>query len=407
MKLHPKARTLIAVSMLVIGFVAYGFGTWLDFSVNPVGPGESAHWTDAFWPASFLGFPLVGAVIAARIPGNPIGWLLCGIGVSISISTFSSEYAQFALVTRDGTWPGGEVSAWLTSWSALVAAACLLALLIVFPSGSPRNSFWRWVLRGVVTVVGALIFFYATRPGPLDGIRDVVNPLGVDGLKAAADILTPILGFTLAVVLVAAVGDKIRVFLGSSGIERQQLKSFAIASLIFPTLFALTMVAEGLIGGDGSEGEFDPVVLVFFIGFNSLAAAIGLAVFKHRLYEIDVVVNRALVYGALTAILAGAYLSLVFGLQALLAPVTAESDLAIAASTLAVAALFRPIRSRLQSFIDRRFYRRKVDREKTIEEFNLRLRDEVDLEALSSRLIEVVSSTLQPAHLSLWIREST
>lgn len=389
-------------------FVMYVLAVWLDQGVNPKGPGESTHWADAFWPAAFLGFPVVGAIIASRLPRNIIGWLLCAIGFSIELSVFSSEYSQFALVTTDGAAPAGTLFAWLTSWSALIAAGSLPTLLIVFPSGSPRSRFWRGAVWWVAAATITLIFFYATRPGPLDGVREVDNPVGMEVMGGPAAAVIPWLGASLALVMVAAIADKVWVFIMSTGIERQQIKSFALAALVFPTLFALAIASEGVIGGQGNEGEFDPVVLAFFFGFNGLATAIGFAVFKHRLYEIDLVINRTLVYGLLTAILAGAYVGLVFGLQAVLSPVTAESDLAIAASTLAVAALFRPVRTRVQSFIDRRFYRRKFDKEQTIEGFNSHLRDEVDLGQLSSRLVGVISETMQPAHVSLWLRtEST
>jgi hypothetical protein len=402
----PRARSIAAFSLLLISFLAYGFGVWLDAAINPQGPGESTHWSDAFWPAAFLGFPVVGAVIASRLPRNVIGWLLCAVGTSISVATFASEYAQFAHVSREGA-PAGEFFASLTTWVHFIAVGALLAMLIAFPTGSPRNRFWRWIVTWVTGACLALSVLYATRPGPLDGVREIDNPLGVSWMQTPGEWLIPILSLSLVAVMIVAIFDKVWTFIRSTGIQRQQIKSFALAALIFPVLFALAIASEGVIGGQGNEGEFDPVVLAFFFGFNGLAAAIGFAVFKHRLYEIDVVINRALVYGVLTAILVTSYLGLVFGFQALLAPVTAESDLAIAGSTLAVAALFQPIRSRVQSFIDRRFYRRKVDAQRTLEEFSSRLRDEVDLASLSTQLATVVNETMQPAHVSLWLRSQS
>lgn len=384
---------------------AFFVATWLDLFVNPTGPGEAAHWTDALWSAAFLGFPIVGAIIISRLTRNTIGWVLCGIGIGISVAMFAAEYAQFALVTRPGSVPLGSFFAWLVSWVHFVAIACLVMLVIVFPTGAPRNAFWRWAQRSMLVAVAVSAFLYATRAGPLDSLREVDNPAGIRALKGIADPSLPILGLLLAVIFVAAIGDKVWAFVKSSGIERQQIKWFALSALMFPVLFALTIIFEENMGR-GNMGEFDPVVLAFFLGLNGMAAGIGFAVFKHRLYEIDVVLNRALVYGGLTAILATSYIGLVFGFQALLAPVTAESDLAIAASTLAVAALFRPVRSRLQAFIDRRFYRRKFDAQRTLEEFSVRLRDEVDLGSLSAQLASVVTDTMQPTHVSLWLRNA-
>lgn len=406
MRAEPRLRLApgIAWSIPILVFAAYLLATWLDQGVNPKGPGESTHWADAFWSAAYLGFPVVGAIIVSRLPRNVIGWLLCAIGVGVELAVFASEYSQYSLVTSDGAMPGGTFFGWLTSWSALVAAGSLVTLLIVFPTGSPRNRFWRWVVAWVAIATSALIFLYATRPGPLDSLREIDNPVGIEVMKGFAAGVIPFLGGSLALAMVAAIGDKIWVLTRSTGIERQQIKSFALAALVFPTLFAVAILLEGFIGIEGNKGEFDPVVLAFFFGFNGLAAAVGVAVFKHRLYEIDLVINRTLVYGLLTAILAGAYVGLVFGFQLVLSPVTNESDLAIAASTLAVAALFRPVRTRVQAFIDRRFYRRKFDKERTIEEFSSHLRDEVDLGQLSSQLVSVVTDTMQPAHVSLWLR---
>ena len=399
-----RSGVVFLIPMVAVG--SFAISVWLDLAVNPKGPGESTHWSEALWPASFLGFPVVGAIIVSRLRRNTIGWVLCGIGAAISVAMFSAEYAQWALVTRDGAGPFGSFFTWLSTWVHFIAIACLLLLLIVFPSGEPRNGFWRWGSRLMLGVVGVLIVLYAIRPGPLDSIRELSNPVGIDSMKGIADSLIPALGMFLATVMVAAIGDKVRFFVRSSGIQRQQIKWFAISALMFPIMFALTLIFEESMGR-GSAGEFDPVVLAFFFGFNGMAAGIGLAVLKHRLYEIDLVVNRALVYAGLTAVLAGAYLGLVFGFQALLAPVTAESDLAIAASTLAVAALFRPVKTRLQAFIDRRFYRRKFDAQRTLEDFSNRLRDEVDLGSLSTQLAHVVSETMQPTHVSLWLRRET
>lgn len=400
----PARRVSSAVFVIpIVVLGTYIAATWLDLFVNPVGPGEATHWTDALWPASFLGFPLVGAIIVSRLRHNTIGWVLCGIGIGITMSTFSAEYAQFALVTQPGSVPIGSLFAWLTSWVHFVAIACLLMLVIVFPRGAPRNALWRWVQRGMLAVVSVSAVLYATRAGPLDGLREIDNPGGIAALKGIADAAAPILGLVLVLVFISSIGDKVWVFVKASGIERQQIKWFALSGLMFPILFGLTILFEESMGR-GSLGQFDPVVLAFFVGFNGMAAGIGFAVFKHRLYDIDLVLNRALVYGGLTAILAGFYVGLVFAFQALLAPVTAESDLAIAASTLAVAALFRPVRARVQAFIDRRFYRRKFDAERTLEEFSGRLRDEVDLGSLSAQLARVVSETMQPAHVSLWLR---
>ena len=371
-------------------------------SLNPMKPGDDPTFVGILWLSSFVGFPVVGAVIVWKLPRNPLGWMLSGIGGSVGVLAFSGEFATYALVTRGGmAW--GEAAAWTSTWIGSVGITLILLLLIFFPRSAPRNRLWRFVTGGVVAAGAALAVMYAIRPGPLDAAPRLVNPLGVEGIRWFLDPAIASLANLLVLVLLAAVVDKFVMFRRARGDERQQLKWFALAALGFPVLFAVSLVSE-IAFGRNRWGDVDPVVIAFMLGFNGMAAGIGVAVFKYRLYDVGTIVNRTLVYGAMTAILGSAYVALVFGFQALLAPFTAESDLAIAASTLAVAALFRPVRTRIQSFIDHRFYRRKFDTELTIERFSSHLRDEVDLGQLSSQLVTVVSETMQPAHVSLWLR---
>lgn len=395
---------IAAWSLLIIAIVGLAIGGYLDAFVNPQAPGEEPTTTDLLWVLSFIGFPVVGSVIVFRLPRHAIGWILCGLGGAIGLMSLSAEYAQYAYVTRGGDAVGGAVAAWITSWIIQLTSALIILLFVLFPQGHPRNAFWKWVTRFVLVGAGALSIMYSLRSGPLDNSRDVNNPFGVDALNPYIKPVIPVLGAALGVIALTAIVDKFVVYRASTGDERQQLRWFAFAALLFPLLFAFIFGLMSLFGAEEGWGPFDPVLLTFIIGFNALAVAIGIAVFKYRLYDIGVVVNKTLVYGALTAILAGTYAGLVVVLQTVLQPVTANSDLAIAASTLGVAALFHRIRRRVQSFIDRRFYRRKFDAQRTIESFGLQLRDEVSVERLSSQLITVVSDTMEPQHVSLWLR---
>ena len=373
-------------------------------SLNPMKSGDEPTFVGMLWLSSFVGFPVVGAVIVWKLPRNLLGWMLSGIGASIGILALSGEYATYALVTRSGELAGGHAAAWVSTWIGNTTVTLILLLLIFFPRGAPRNKPWRVIAGGVVAASTVLSVLYAIRPGKLDAAPELVNPLGIEGARRLLDPPIATLANLLALVLLAAIVDKVVMFRRARGDERQQIKWFALAALGFPVMFAVSLVFE-LFLGRNRWGDVDPVVIAFVLGFNGMAVGIGVAVFKYRLYDVGTIVNRTLVYGAMTAILASAYVALVFGFQALLAPFTAESDLAIAASTLAVAALFRPVRRRLQGFIDRRFYRRKFDKERTVEEFSSHLRDEVDLGHLSSRLVTVVTDTMQPAHVSLWLRD--
>lgn len=395
---------IAAWSLLIIAIGGLAMGGYLDAFVNPQAPGEESTTTDLLWVLSFVGFPVVGSVIVFRLPRNAIGWILCGLGAAMALTTFSAEYAQYAYVTREGDVVGGAVAAWITSWTIQIVSSLIILLFILFPQGRPRNAFWRWVTRFVLVAAVALAVMYSLRAGPLDNSRDVNNPFGVPALNPYIEPVIPILGAALLVVALATIVDKVVVYRRSRGDERQQLRWFALAALLFPLLFGFFLGLMTLFGAEEGWGPFDPVLLTVIIGFNAIAVSIGIAVFKYRLYDIGVVVNRTLVYGALTAILAGTYVGSIVIFQTILQPLTVESDLAIAASTLAVAALFRPIRRRVQSFIDRRFYRRKFNAQKTIETFSSHLRDEVSVERVSSQLVTAVSETMQPEHVSLWLR---
>ena len=240
-------------------------------------------------------------------------------------------------------------------------------------------------------------------PGPLGPVETISNPLGIDAVGAVLD---PIAGFGPIVLLSCiflAIGGAIVRFRRARGRERQQLKWLALAAgFMVAVLLALMAL---LLAVDTDQGAWDFVsALLVCSAIAALPVAAAIAILRERLYDIDVVINRALVYGALTATLGGSYLGAVLLLQLVLQPLTADSGLAIAASTLAVAALFRPARTRIQAAVDRRFYRRRYDAERTLAGFGARLRDQIDLEALSGELRGVVSETVQPAHISLWLR---
>jgi hypothetical protein len=240
---------------------------------------------------------------------------------------------------------------------------------------------------------------YAFAPGPLEDYPRVDNPLGIEG--AGSDVLKAfrVLGFPLFMVAAIASGASLVVrFRRSNGVERQQVKWMAAAATFTVAAWITTAIFDQVLGIDISG--------LLTVGLLALPAATAIALLRYRLYDLDVVVNRTLVYGALTATLVAAYLGLVLLFQLLLEPLTASSDLAIAGSTLAVAALFRPARNRIQELVDRRFYRRRYDAGRTVEAFSVRLRDQVALDALSDELRDVAQRTLEPAHVSLWLKDA-
>jgi hypothetical protein len=357
-----------------------------------------------------LGFAFVGALVASRQAGNRIGWLLLGTGITLALGAL----VDANLMLDDA--PARGLSAWLSDWTWyvwLTLAGIFLPLL--FPTGRPLSPPWRRVLWLGVAALVLSVLGSAFDPGRLDvdSAVPVDNPFGIGGAMADVWPVMSRAGDVLAGIAFALAAASLVVrFRRSRGVERQQLKWFAYVGLLAATGLAVAM-AQVLFGAQPSEDtEGGWLEVVGAVGwFTALGAivfgiplATGMAILRHRLYDIDVVINRTLVYGALTATLVASYVGLVLLLQLALSPLTEESDLAIAGSTLAVAALFRPLRSRIQRLVDRRFYRRRYDARQTVEAFGVRLRDEVELDSLSAELRGVVAETMQPAHVSLWLR---
>jgi hypothetical protein len=342
-----------------------------------------------------------GAVIASRYPRHAVGWIFLAMGVGLGLAIATGAYGDLGLETDYGPLPADEMGAWLASWLFIpVAFALPMLLLLLFPDG--RFTSARWRLAGWVIGLTALVAAAATAlaPGRLEGQVDILNPLGVGGgLGEVIELVEVVTTFLALPAFALAVAGLVARFRRSRGIERQQLKWFT---------YAATLVGVGFAGSLLTPGGW-PADVLFLIGLLALCGlpiAAGVAILRHRLYDVDVVINRTLVYGVLTAALVGAYVGSVLLLQFALSPLTEESDLAIAGSTLAVAGLFRPLRARIQELVDRRFYRRRYDAARTLEGFGAHLRDEVELDALKAELRAVVADTMQPAHVSLWLREA-
>jgi hypothetical protein len=344
------------------------------------------------------GFAVVGALVASRQPRNAIGWLLLAVAIVFSLSNVVE-----ALATRTAH-PAGVVM-WLDDWLSDVWIAIVgIWIPLLFPDGHLPSRAWRPVAWFGTVVFGLGVLTRAFGAHELDtsapGQHD--NPFALPG--AAGDVLGALIvpaTVAYAPAVIAAMAGMVVRLRRSRGVERQQLKWFAyVASLMLVTLMlaaAGLLVEHTTVGaavGNVAWGSF--LVLVVF----GLPLALGASILRHRLYDIDVVINRTLVYGALTASLGATYLGLVL----LVGLTVGRSNVAIAISTLAVAALFRPARARIQAAVDRRFYRSRYDAARTLEAFGSRLRDELDLEALRGEIAAVVGETVQPAHVSLWLR---
>jgi hypothetical protein len=362
--------------------------------------------------ASILTFPAVGALIFWRRPEHPIGWLFCCVNLGWAINHFAGPYAKYALVVNPGAVPAGKLAAWIYFWPGPVSVALLVLLFLLFPDGRPLSPRWRlvaWFTVGYAVVSAVTLAFV---PGRIDDTIEfqVDNPAGIGGpvgqvLVLLADILQPLTVPLLVVALISLAVRQRR----SRGQERQQLKWFTSALLLYVMLVgvdsAFFLYYRSASAMPGWASTFHDVAISSFV---LIPISASIAILKYRLYEIDILINRTLVYGSLTAMLVALYFGGIVLLQRVFFLLTGQkSTLAVVASTLAIAALFVPLRRRVQGFVDRRFYRRKYDARKTLEAFSATLREETDLEALNNDLVGVVRETMQPAHVSLWLRPET
>jgi len=393
---RPKSRTAahiaFAVSVLLtLGIVVLFAFLELDPSHEIVDSPASIV-TDLLMALSFAA---VGALITLKRPDNRVGWALSLSAIGLLAGGLLDIYGELALLARpEAGLPGGTAAEAVTSgaWTPLIAGVFLL--LVLFPEGNLPSPRWRVLVRAVLAGFAIVWFVIATTPGRLDPPYEAYeNPLSFTSRDSYIVIIWPIIAACLVSLAVAGIGLILR-FRRSQGLEREQYKWLAASVGFLILLLPLNYIS----GFSGVVG------LLFSIALIALPVSVGIAVLRYRLYEIDRLINRTLVYGAVTAMLAGLYFAIVLGLQAAFSGFTRGNDLAIAGSTLAVAALFRPARARIQAFVDRRFYRRRYDAEQTLAAFSARLRDEVDLDRLGHDLGAVVHETMQPAHVSLWIR---
>jgi hypothetical protein len=401
--ISPRASAWVAWSMCALS-LALTVLSLLLIALITSHPGVHIfeHWIEN--TALAIGFSTVGAVVVSHWhPRNPMGWMFCVVGLLFAAVHFVAEYAIYALLAEPGSLPAGEPAAWVCSWlfAPQLGLSGLLALL--FPNGRLPSARWRWFVWFSVLSILLATVMAALSPGKIDiGLGSIHNPLGIERLP---NVYKPAEGLLLSLILIAG-GSQVVRLRRAGGVERQQIKWFAYAILVTASgVFLKDIIPVALSGARWLQWVgFVPLV----VGAVSIPIAMGVAILRCRLYEIDILINRTLVYGSLTLLLVALYFVGIVVLQRLFVLLTGEdSTLVIVASTLMIAALFNPLRHRIQSFIDRRFYRRKYDAAKTLEGFSLKLRDETHLAALSDNLVGVVRETMQPAHVSLWLRPDT
>ncbi|MFL6057525.1 MAG: hypothetical protein ACJ732_01290 [Rubrobacteraceae bacterium] len=395
-----------SVVLFVLARSAHVPGSWKSSTVG-----------DVVLFMSYTVFPVVGALIASRRPRNPIGWICLADGLLWALIVVGEEYSAYGVAIPGSVPFPVTINALLYAWLWVPAVGLLgVYLLLLFPDGRLPSRRWRplaWIAGAVIVVLSLVTLL---TPGPLEGLGGARNPFGLEGhpwVVAAGWVFLPLLPLCM---LASALSLVLR-YRRSRGEVRQQIKWIVFAASLMGLLYLAVMGAGTLswIISPEAPGDLGTQTLwgailenVVLLSFAGVPVALGFAVLKYRLYDIDIFINRALVYGLLTATLAGVYLGGVIFLQYLFRALTGqESQLAIVASTLAIAALFIPLRRRVQRFVDRRFYRRKYDAAKTLASFNARLRDETDLDTLVDDVVGVVSQAMQPEHASLWLRPDT
>ena len=391
------ASGICGIPLLLAGLI------WLLHTRNTAVPLPSetqpAQFSPLFDTAFVLVFSVPAALIVSRQPRNLIGWLLAAIGYGVSLSDLTGEYGFYAIWTAPGSLPGGiPVLAFADSVSAWLTYAPVPLLLLLFPDGRlPSRRWWlvAWAALAALTVSLTSDGLY---PGRLNGDPQLpANPIGIHGWEHTLDTITELSASLFFVFLLAALTAPVVRFRRAHGVERQQLKWFTYGAiaLVVTLIGFLPLAWAGL-------------AVLILMGFGVFTACVAVAMLRYHLYDIDRLINRTLVYGLLTLTLTLTYVAVVFVLrQALVgSPHGRHASLAVAGSTLIVAALFQPARRRIQAAVDRHFNRRHYDAAKTVETFSARLREDVDLDSLTHELLDVVDQTMQPTKALLWLRSA-
>ncbi len=342
-----------------------------------------------------IDYVVVGYLIATRRPEIVIGWSLLVAALAIGVDGFAHEYALRSAYGAD--LPATGLATWIDAWAWAVNTGALLFAIFRFPDGRPLSPRWKWIERSALFFVSVGLALSAFVPGPILS-SGLDNPLALRALAGIPPTFTNASGIPGTVLAVAALVVRFR---RSRGLERQQLK-WLVAAMVVVTFVAAVMIALQALLPELPTAAFTVLVLVT----PSIPVSIGIAILRYRLFEIDVLIRRTLTYGALSVVLLVTYIALVVVVQAVLRPFTSGSELAVAASTLATLALVHPFKQRIQTAVDRRFYRASYDAARTLDAFAVRMREQVDIESVRGEVLDVVSTTLRPAHASVWLRTS-
>jgi hypothetical protein len=392
--LGVAAWALWALTLLGLAIIA-----WLDQLSRQAGRPDVTQLGGGLVEGPVLGLVsavTVGAVLASRRPRHPVGWLLLAFGLSLSVSGVLPAYAAYGLLARPGALPAAHAVARYWPATGIIALTALSFVLLLTPTGSLPSPRWRWWARVTVAAAAMLLVALAVASGPLDPQYQLAagGPFDFRGLGGVLLVVNQLaLAFTTLAVVVGA-GSLVVRFRGAGGVERQQLRWVALAA-------ALVVLAAVVALAGVAVGATDAVTWAISAGISVVPLALGAAILRYRLYDLDRIISRTLAWGLLTLLLGGGYAAVILWLGQLLGR---DSSLAVAAATLAAAALFQPVRRRLQAGVDRRFNRRRHDAAQKLAAFSDHLREQVDLDTLTGQLLAVVEETMQPTQASLWLR---
>jgi hypothetical protein len=400
--MNARVATRLAWSLCAFSLVLTGLGVVL-LVLNYSDPETDVY---GFWLENTIlpiNFSIIGAIIASRLPANPLGWLFCAAACIAALAHFSGEYAIYALLVQPDTLPAGEALAWVASWVWILFIGCLILSLVLFPDGRlPPGRSGRWLVWLTLLLTSFGSVWQAFTPGVILSLVSIPNPLGIEGLPKANEPVQAIMFVLMFVAVASSLFVRLR---RARGIERQQIKWPAYTAAMAATGSILTYTIAEATGVRWIEWTGFVILIAALVSFP---LSIGIAIVRYRLYDIDLIINRTLVYGSLTAMLVALYFAVIVVLQRIFILFAGQqSTLAVVASTLLIAALFTPLRRRIQSLIDRSFYRSKYDAARTLEGFSMKLRSETDLKTLTDDLVSVVKETMQPTHVSLWLHSGT
>ncbi len=387
---------VLAWALWALAVLALAEVRWLDHLLRQAGRPDLVQW-DARPAVAMVSAATVGAVVASRRPRHPVGWLLLGLALSLVATGATAQYIVYGLLVRPGALPAARYAALYYPATVFTALALIGFVLLLTPTGSLPSPRWRWWARIMVAAPVVLLVVVTLAGGPLDPRYQAVGgPFDFRGFSGVVLVASQVaLAVTVLAVVVAA-GSLVVRFRRARGVERLQLRWVAVAAALVSLAGVVVLASLGL-------GATTLLTWAASICVALIPMAIGAAVLRYRLYDLDRIISRTLAYGLLTLLLGGSYTGVVLGLGQLLGR---TSGLAVAVATLTVAALFQPARRRIQGAVDRRFNRRRYDAARTIQAFSARLRQQVDLDTLTTELLAVVEQTMQPTQVSLWLRPS-